>query len=108
MDSKQAVTVLAALAQETRLAIFRHLVIAGDDGVAAGVIAADLDVPAPTLSFHLKELERASIITSRRDSRQIYYSANYAGMKSLIAFLTDDCCRGHPEVCFAPKRRRAR
>jgi len=107
MDSKQAVTVLAALAQGTRLAIFRHLVIAGDDGVAAGAIAAELDVPAPTLSFHLKELERASIIASRRESRQIYYTANYAAMKALIGFLTDDCCRGHPEVCFAPKRRRA-
>jgi DNA-binding transcriptional ArsR family regulator len=107
MESKEAVAVLASLAQETRLAIFRHLVTAGEEGTSAGEIATALDVPAPTLSFHLKELERASIIDSRRDGRLIYYSANYAGMKSLIAFLTEDCCRGHPDVCFPSKRRRA-
>jgi ArsR family transcriptional regulator, arsenate/arsenite/antimonite-responsive transcriptional repressor len=107
MDSKEAVAVLAALAQETRLAIFRHLVTAGEEGASAGSIATALDVPAPTLSFHLKELERASIIDSRRESRQIYYTANYGGMKGLIDFLTEDCCRGNPQVCFAPKRRRA-
>lgn len=105
MDSKDAVAVLASLAQETRLAIFRHLVIAGDDGATAGAIASELEVPGPTLSFHLKELERASIISSRRESRQIYYKANFAGMKALIDFLTDDCCGGHPEVCFGTKRR---
>jgi ArsR family transcriptional regulator len=105
MESKEAVALLAALAQETRLAIFRHLVMMGQDGASAGSIATALDVPAPTLSFHLKELERASIISSRRESRLIFYSANYAAVKSLIDFLTEDCCRGHPEVCFAPKPR---
>lgn len=105
MDSKEAVAVLASLAQETRLAIFRHLVIAGDDGDTAGAIATALEVPGPTLSFHLKELERASIITSRRESRQIFYKANFAGMRALIEFLTEDCCGGHPEVCFSTKRR---
>jgi ArsR family transcriptional regulator, arsenate/arsenite/antimonite-responsive transcriptional repressor len=107
MESKQAVAVLAALAQETRLAIFRHLVMAGEDGASAGAIAAALEVPAPTMSFHLKELERAGIITARRESRLIYYSANYGGMKALIDFLTEDCCNGNPEVRVAPKRRRA-
>ena len=107
MESKESVAVLASLAQETRLAVFRYLVTAGEEGMSAGEIASALDVPAPTLSFHLKELERASIINSRRDGRLIYYSANYAGMKALIDFLTEDCCRGHPEVCFGSKRRRA-
>jgi DNA-binding transcriptional ArsR family regulator len=106
MESKEAVGVLAALAHETRLAIFRHLVKIGEDGMAAGNIATSLEVPGPTLSFHLKELERAEIITSRRESRQIYYSANYAGMRALIDFLTEDCCNGHPEVCLASKRTR--
>ena len=106
MESKDAVGVLAALAQDTRLAIFRHLVTAGDDGVPAGSIAASLEVPGPTLSFHLKELERAGIVTSRRESRLIYYSANYAGMRALIDFLTEDCCNGRPEVCFPSKRLR--
>jgi len=107
MESKQAVAVLASLAQETRLAIFRHLVKTGEDGTPAGSIAAALDVPGPTLSFHLKELERAGIINSRRESRLIYYSANYAAVKVLIDFLTEDCCNGHPEVCGVAKRRRA-
>jgi len=107
MDSKQAVAVLAALAQETRLAIFRHLVTAGAEGAAAGAIAASLDVPGPTLSFHLKELERAGIINSRRESRLIYYSASYTGVKALIDFLTEDCCRGHLDVRAPTKRRRA-
>jgi DNA-binding transcriptional ArsR family regulator len=106
MDAKEAVAVLASLAHETRLAIFRYLVKAGEEGAPAGAIAASLDVPAPTLSFHLKELERASIIDSRRESRQIYYSANYAGMKGLIDFLTEDCCGGRAEVCLSPRRRR--
>jgi ArsR family transcriptional regulator, arsenate/arsenite/antimonite-responsive transcriptional repressor len=101
MTPTDAVTALAALAQETRLAIFRHLVTAGEAGVPAGSIAAALAVPGPTLSFHLKELERSGLISARRDSRLIYYSANYAGMKALIDFLTEDCCRGHPAVCSA-------
>jgi len=107
MDSKQAVAALGALAQETRLAIFRHLVTVGEDGAFAGAIAAELDVPSPTLSFHLKELERAALVSSRRESRLIYYSANYAGMRELIDFLTEDCCRGNAQVCFPAKRRRS-
>jgi DNA-binding transcriptional ArsR family regulator len=75
------------------------LVVAGNEGVPAGQIATALKVPAPTLSFHLKELERAGLISSRRESRLIFYCANYAGMKALLNFLTEDCCCGHPEVC---------
>jgi ArsR family transcriptional regulator, arsenate/arsenite/antimonite-responsive transcriptional repressor len=108
LDTQHAVAALAALAQETRLAIFRHLVTVGADGDPAGSIASALAVPAPTLSFHLKELERAGLIESRRDGRLIYYSANYAAMRGLLDFLTEDCCRGHPEVCFAAKRRSRR
>jgi DNA-binding transcriptional ArsR family regulator len=93
-----AVTALSALAQETRLSLFRYLVTAGE-AVPAGQIAEALRVPAPTLSFHLKELERAGLITSKRESRLIRYCANYAGMRDLIEFLTHDCCRGHPDVC---------
>ena len=107
MNSKEAVAALGALAQETRLAIFRHLVTAGEDGVSAGAIATELDVPSPTLSFHLKEIERAAIVSSRRESRLIYYTANYAGMRELIDFLTEDCCRGNAQVCFPAKRTRA-
>jgi len=105
LDAAQAVTALAALAQETRLAIFRHLVTVGADGAPAGSIAEALGVPAPTLSFHLKELDRAALIESRRDGRSIYYSANYGAMRTLLDFLTEDCCRGHPEVCFTKRRR---
>jgi ArsR family transcriptional regulator len=107
MDSKGAVAALGALAQETRLAIFRHLVTAGEEGASAGAIATELDVPSPTLSFHLKELERAALVSSRRESRLIYYSANYAGMRDLVDFLTEDCCRGNAQVCFPAKRRRS-
>jgi len=105
IDSKDAITALAALAHDTRIAIFRHLVVVGEDGESAGAIAEALGVPAPTLSFHLKELERAEIVTSRRDGRLIYYAANYATVRALIDFLTEDCCRGHPDVCFAPRKR---
>ncbi len=94
MESKAAVSTLAALAQETRLAIYRHLVQAGPAGVPAGLIAAKLDVPGPTLSFHLKELAHAGLITSDSQGRFLYYRANYAAMNALLAFLTENCCRG--------------
>jgi DNA-binding transcriptional ArsR family regulator len=94
MKLDQAVTKLAALAQETRLAIFRMLVEAGPEGMNAGAIAEALGVPAATLSFHVAQLVRADLVASRQESRFIYYSANFAGMDDLIAYLTDNCCQG--------------
>lgn len=96
---------LGALAQETRLGIFRFLVQAGPDGIAAGQIAHALDVPAPTLSFHLKELENAGLLTQRREGRQIFYACDYAGMRRVLEFLARDCCQGHPEICGTPTKR---
>jgi DNA-binding transcriptional ArsR family regulator len=94
MKLDQAVTRLAALAQETRLAIFRMLVEAGPEGMNAGAIAEALGVPAATLSFHVAQLVRAELVVSRQESRFIFYSANFAGMDDLIAYLTDNCCQG--------------
>lgn len=103
MESQEALAGLAALAQETRLAIFRRLVRAGPVGESAGAIAEALKTPAPTLSFHLKELERAGLIAQRRESRSLIYAARYDGMRELLAFLMEDCCAGHPEICqFKP------
>jgi ArsR family transcriptional regulator len=94
MDTRDAVAALAALAQETRLAAFRLLVQAGDGGISAGEIAQALDVPAPTLSFHLKELANAGLVSSRQEGRNVIYSTAYAAMDELIAYLTDNCCQG--------------
>lgn len=94
---------LAALAQATRLEIFRLLVEAGPEGVAAGEIGRRLGLPSPTLSFHLNQLRFAGLIDSRRQSRSIIYSANYPAMTGLIDYLTRNCCGGRPELC-APKR----
>lgn len=91
---KIAVQFLAALAQETRLAVFRLLVETGPGGMSAGVIAETLGVAAATLSFHLKELASAGLVESRQEGRFIFYSANYAAMDDLIAYLTSNCCQG--------------
>jgi DNA-binding transcriptional ArsR family regulator len=99
METMQAVTAFAALAQATRLAALRLLVQAGPSGLPAGEIAARLDVPPSTLSFHLKELDRAGLVRSWRVQRQIRYAAHYEGLRRLLAFLTEDCCNGHPEIC---------
>ncbi len=107
MEISAAVEALGALAQETRLAVFRLLVHAGPNGLPAGEIAQRVAVPPATLSFHLKELARAGLIAARRESRQIFYAADFAGMRDLLAFLTEDCCGGHPEVCAVPGIERA-
>ena len=99
MKSTQALAALAALSQKTRLAIFRHLVAAGPEGKSAGTVARALKVAAPTLSFHLKELENAGLIVSRRKSRQIIYAADTAAMRGLLSYLMADCCGGRPEIC---------
>ena len=102
MEIVTAVAALGALAQETRLVVFRLLVHAGPGGLPAGEIAQRVAVPPATLSFHLKELTRAGLIAARRESRQIFYAADFTGMRDLIAFLTEHCCDGHPEVCAVP------
>jgi ArsR family transcriptional regulator, arsenate/arsenite/antimonite-responsive transcriptional repressor len=104
MELKRMAQALSALAQETRLGIFRFLVQAGPEGSPAGSIAAALDVPAPTMSFHLKELETAGLLTQRREGRQIFYACDYAGMRRVLEFLQRDCCQGHPEICGAPAK----
>jgi ArsR family transcriptional regulator len=99
MEDKQALAALAALAHETRLAVFRRLIQEGPSGLAAGEIAEALGVPASTLSFHLKELDRAGLLRSWRRQRQIFYAADFEGTRQLLTFMTEDCCRGHPEIC---------
>lgn len=99
MKMETAVTALSALAQETRLAIFRALMRAhqpeeGQGGLAAGEIAAALDVAPATLSFHLKELLHAGLIVQRREGRSLIYKADLAAMHGLTAYLVDDCCQG--------------
>ena len=95
----QALTAFAALSQATRLQIVRLLVSAGPAGLAAGMIAERLAVATSNLSFHLKELEHAGLIVSRREGRSIIYSASLAMLSGLVQFLMRDCCQGHPEVC---------
>ncbi len=99
MDEQRVVAGLAALAQETRLRIFRLLVEAGPDGVAAGAISEALDVPPPTLSFHLAQMKHAGLVVSRRDSRSLIYAADFDQMNGLLGYLTENCCRGQPDAC---------
>jgi ArsR family transcriptional regulator, arsenate/arsenite/antimonite-responsive transcriptional repressor len=94
METTQAVQALSALAQESRLAIFRLLVQAGPAGLAAGAIGEKLDLPPATLSFHLAGLTRAGLAQSRQDGRFVIYSADYENMNRLLAFLTENCCSG--------------
>ena len=94
MQSAKAIDALGALAQEHRLALFRLLVQAGKDGMAAGSLAAALSVPNSSLSFHLAHLNRAGLIQQRRDGRSLIYSANYAAMNQLVGYLMENCCSG--------------
>ena len=99
MDTNTALKALAALAQENRLAIFRLLVEQGPSGFAAGVIGEKLGLPNATLSFHLKELTQAGLLTARQESRFIYYAANFKVMGTLMAYLTENCCAGSNFNC---------
>tara|TARA_R110002072_G_scaffold303142_1_gene495773 strand:+ start:17341 stop:17706 length:366 start_codon:yes stop_codon:yes gene_type:complete len=99
MEMAQIVRSLAALAQESRLQVFRLLVCAGEDGMPAGKIAEKLEVAPATLSFHLKELSNADLIQQRREGRSIIYSLNVEAMQLLLAFLVEDCCQGQSELC---------
>jgi len=100
---KTAILRLSALAQDTRLAIFRLLVNVGKDGLTVGRIAEQLTVAPATLSFHLKELSYAQMIEARQESRYIYYSANFSAMNELLAFLSENCCGGLPCLVTADK-----
>ena len=99
METSTAIAGLAALAHESRLQAFRLLVRAAPDGVPAGEIASRLDVPPPTLSFHLAHLVRAGLIDSQREGRSVRYALRVDGIRELVGFLTEDCCQGRPELC---------
>jgi ArsR family transcriptional regulator, arsenate/arsenite/antimonite-responsive transcriptional repressor len=101
MDDFVAVRAFAALAQENRLSIFRHLVAAGPSGMAAGEIGKALGISPTSLSFHLKELDRAGLVTQTRHGRFIHYALHVEGVRQLIEYLTEECCGGHPELCGA-------
>jgi DNA-binding transcriptional ArsR family regulator len=99
MEELHAITALSALAQPTRLAVFRALVQAGPNGMAAGDLAVMAQVPASTLSTHLRILENAGLTISRRRSRYIFHAVRYETARQLIAYLMEDCCAGHPDIC---------
>ncbi len=99
MENGEAIDALGALAQDTRLGVFRLLVREGPEGLPAGAIAAALNVSPSTLSSHLSILERAGLLRSWRVQRQIFYAADHEGVRSLLTFLTEDCCQGRPEMC---------
>ena len=99
MESKAAVESLSALAQDSRLQVYRLLVQAGPEGLAASEIAERLAIPANTLSFHLKTLSHADLVQSRQEGRFVYYSTNYEQMNALLGFLTENCCAGSSKVC---------
>jgi ArsR family transcriptional regulator, arsenate/arsenite/antimonite-responsive transcriptional repressor len=99
MKTKETVRALAALAQDTRLAVFRLLVQQGPSGMAAGEIAVALEISPATLSFHLKELSHAGLVLSRQEGRFIFYSADFDAMNGLLAFLTENCCAVDCDPC---------
>jgi ArsR family transcriptional regulator, arsenate/arsenite/antimonite-responsive transcriptional repressor len=110
MKIKDVIAALAALAQETRLAIFRALVQQGPEGLAAGALADKLGVANATLSFHLKELSHAGLIGARQEGRFIYYTANYDTMNNVLGYLTENCCQGADcgVGCSPPAQRKRR
>ncbi len=96
METNTAVTALSALAQTSRLTVFRALVQAGPAGMAAGKISELADIPPSSLSFHLKELSHAGLVASRQDGRFVIYTAQFEAMNALLGFLTENCCGGNP------------
>lgn len=105
MKSAQVVKALAALAQPTRLAIYRLLVVSGPDGVAAGQVAEKLKVAPATLSFHFKTLSHAGLVDSIQEGRFVFYAANFVVMNDMLAYLTENCCAGRPDACKVPSRK---
>ena len=99
MKPAQVVKALSALAQPTRLALYRLLVARGPDGMAAGQVSEKLKVSPATLSFHFRTLSHAGLIESRQEGRFIYYAANYTVMNDMLAYLTENCCGGDPDAC---------
>lgn len=106
MDDKAAVTALGALAQETRLALFRQLVVEGPDGLSAGVIAEKMAVPPSSLSFHLSQLTHAGLISQRRVGRQLFYAADLERMTEMMSYLTENGFGGEPVRAAARPRQR--
>lgn len=105
MKPTQVVKALAALAQPTRLAIYRLLVATGPEGMVAGQVAEKLKVSPATMSFHFKTLSHAGLIDSRQDGRFIYYAANFVVMNGMVDYLTENCCGGNAEVCKPPTKK---
>lgn len=99
IEEAQALDAFAALSQATRLQMVRALVVAGPEGMAAGAVGDAVGASSSSASFHLSHLERAGLVTSRRESRSIIYAASYDGLSGLVEFLMRDCCQGHPDVC---------
>jgi DNA-binding transcriptional ArsR family regulator len=99
MEKTDVIAALAALAQDTRLDVFRLLVQAGPGGLPAGRIGERLNLASATLSFHLNQLRHAGLITFRREGRSLIYAAEYAAMSGLLAFLTENCCQGDTADC---------
>lgn len=96
METKKVLAALSALAQESRLAVFRLLVQAGPEGLAASKIAERLEIPASSLSFHLKELTHAELVTPKQSGRYVIYAAKFDTMNGVLRFLTENCCGGNP------------
>jgi len=101
MEKTDVIAALAALAQDTRLDVFRLLVQAGREGLPAGRIGERLDLPSATLSFHLNQLRHAGLVTFRREGRSLIYAAEYAAMNGLLSYLTENCCQGDTAACGA-------
>ena len=104
LDEQQALDAFGALSQQTRLQMIRALVVAGPQGLAAGAVGESVGASSSSASFHLANLERAGLISSRREARSIIYTANFQALSALVDFLMLDCCQGHPDVCASPAK----